>query len=266
VRYAPTLDEELANIARVTVDDVREFHARFVGASHGEIAVVGDFDPATIRPLIEELFGTWKSPAPYTRVANPYRPTTATEMRFETPDKANAIILGARTIRLRDLDPDFAALDVAERILGGSTESRLNERLRVKDGLSYGVGSFMQPGQIDDKGSLGFYAIFAPKELPRVRAAFDEELKRLLQDGVTESEVAAAKRAQLEERRTNRAQDGVITGALVAQSFLGRTFAESARTDAAIENVDVAQANAALRKYLVPGNLAWAFAGDFAKK
>jgi zinc protease len=266
VRYAPTLDEALANLARVTVDDVRRFHAGFVGASQGEIAVVGDFDPAAMRALIDELFGSWKSPAPYTRIAEPYRPTTATELRFETPDKANATLLGTRHIQLRDLDPDFAALAVAERILGGSTESRLSERLREKDGLSYSAGSFMQPGQIDDMGSLGFYAIFAPKELPRVRAAFDEELKRLLNEGFTEGEVAAAKRALLERRRTSRAQDNVITGALVAQSFLGRTFAESARTDAAIEKVDVNAANAALRKYLVPSNIAWALAGDFAKK
>ena len=70
----------------------------------------------------------------------------------------------------------------------------------------------------------------------------------------------------LEERRTNRAQDNVIAGALVRRRILGRTFAESARLDAAIEKVDVAAANAALRKYLVPGTIAWAFAGDFAKK
>ncbi len=58
----------------------------------------------------------------------------------------------------------------------------------------------------------------------------------------------------------------MIAGALVQQSFLGRTFAESARTDAAIEKVDLNAANAALRKYLVPNNVAWAFAGDFTKK
>ena len=136
----------------------------------------------------------------------------------------------------------------------------------MKDGLSYSAGSFMQPGQIDDMGSLGLYAIFAPQALPKVRTAFDQELNRVLKEGFTAAEVAAAKQALLEERRTNRAQDNVIAGALVAQSFLGRTFAESARTDAAIEKVDLNAANAALRKYLVPSNVAWAFAGDFTKK
>jgi zinc protease len=166
---------------------------------------------------------------------------------------------------LRDLDPDYAALLVADQILGSSSDSRLAMRLREKDGLSYAVGSFLQPGQIDDNGTLGMYAIFPPKELARVRSAFAEELGRALDKGFTDEEIAAARRALLEERRTNRAQDNVIAGSLVAQAYLGRTFAESARLDAEIEKVDAAAARAALRKHLDPSTLAWAFAGDFTK-
>ncbi len=266
VRYAATLDEDLAGIARVTVPDVAGFHARFVGASHGEVAIVGDFDPTEVRALLEQLFGSWRAAAPYARVPNPYRPTSRTEMRFDTPDKPNAIILGTTNAQVRDLDPDYAALAVAERILGGGPEARIPARLREKEGLSYSAGTFLQPGQIDDLGSLGVYAIFPPQELPRVRKAFDEELARAIETGFTAEEVANAKRAVLEERRTNRAQDGALVAALVSQAYLGRTFAESAKLDAAIEAVDVAAANAALRKHLARDRIAWAFAGDFAKK
>ena len=165
VRYAATLDEDLAGIARVKIDDVARFHARFVGASHGEVAIVGDFDAAEVRPLLEELFGGWKAAAPYARVPSPYRATTPAELRFETPDKPNAIIIGTINARVRDIDPDYAALAVAERILGGGPEARIPARLREKEGLSYSAGTFMQPGQIDDLGSLGVYAIFPPQAL-----------------------------------------------------------------------------------------------------
>jgi zinc protease len=266
VRYAATLDEDLAGIARVKVDDVAGFHARFVGASHGEVALVGDFDPAEVRPLLEELFGSWRAAAPYARVPNPYRPTTRAEMRFDTPDKPNAIILGTTNAQIRDVDPDFAALAVAERILGGGPEARVPARLREKEGLSYSAGTFLQPGQIDDLGSLGVYAIFPPQALGKVRTALDEELARALDAGFTAEEVAHAKRALLEERRTNRAQDGALVAALVGQAYLGRTFAESAKLDAAIEAVDVTAASAALRKHLARDRIAWAFAGDFAKQ
>ena len=196
---------------------------------------------------------------------DPYRPPTPASLRFEAADKANAIIIGDLDIRLRDLDPDYPAMLIADRILGGSTESRLSLRIREKEGLSYGVGSSVSAGQIDDRGRIGFYAIFPPRELPKVRAAFAEELARALKDGFTEQEVANAKRALLEERRNNRAQDGVVTGALAQQAYLGRTWAQSAKIDAALEAADVATVNAALRKHLAPDRIAWAYAGDFPK-
>jgi len=265
VRYAATLDEDLAGVTRASPEAIARFHERFVGADHGEVAIVGDFDPAEARALLEELFGAWKANAPFARVPTPFRPTPPAAMRFETPDKPNAIIIGATAAQIRDVDPEYAALAVAERILGGGPESRIPSRLREKEGLSYSVGTYLQPGQIDDMGSFGVYAIFPPQALAKVRTALDEEIARALASGFTADEVAAAKRAVLEERRANRAQDATLAAALVSQAYLGRTFAESAKLDAAIEAVDVVAANAALRKYLARDRIAWAFAGDFAK-
>jgi len=84
--------------------------------------------------------------------------------------------------------------------------------------------------------------------------------------GFEEREITAAKKALLEERRIARAQDDVLTGSLVQQEYLGRTWSESARIDAAIAAVTVESANAAVRKYVDPKGIAFAYAGDFAKK
>jgi zinc protease len=265
VRYQPTLDEELAALDAVKLDDIRRFHERFVGPSHGEIAIVGDFDPAEIRQVLEEQFGSWKSPSPYTRVPRPYRPTTPATLEAQTPDKANASVLGGIHVPVRDVGPDYPALLVANRILGGGTESRITDRLREKEGLSYGAGSFLRPGQIDDDGVLGFYAIFAPQGLAKVRAGFAGELARALKDGFTAKEVDEAKKAILEQRRTTRAQDSAVAAGLAQQAYLGRTWAETAKLDADIAKVDVGAANAALRKFLDPARVAWSYAGDFAK-
>jgi zinc protease len=57
----------------------------------------------------------------------------------------------------------------------------------------------------------------------------------------------------------------VLAGSLVSQEYLGRTWAESARLDAAIAAVTVESANAAMRKYVDPSAIGYAYAGDFAK-
>jgi zinc protease len=155
---------------------------------------------------------------------------------------------------------------VAERILGGATESRLFTVVRQQMGLSYGVGTFLDEGRLDDNSTLGLYAIYAPENLSKVKTAMADQVRLALDTGFTAEEVENAKRALLEERFATRAQDGAVAGSLVSQSYLGRTWAFSADIDRAIGAVGVEQANAALRKYLKPDGLATFVAGDFAKK
>jgi zinc protease len=266
VRYVPTLDEEIARLNSTDLAAVKAFHAQFYGASHAELAIVGDFDAAAVRSLARELFGDFASPTPYARVPQPLYATKSDPQTFETPDKANAAMFGRLSMPINDEAADYAALVIANRILGGDPDSRMFKRVRVRDGLSYAVGSVFQPASIDLNSTLLVYAIFAPQNLPKVRAATAEEIARARDEGFTEPEVAAAKKSLLEERRIARAQDDALAGALVAQAFLGRTWAEAAKIDAAIGAVSVQSANAALRKYVDPAGIGYAYAGDFAKK
>jgi zinc protease len=265
-RYVPTVDESIANNKAVTQDEVKRFHRDFYGASNAELSIVGDFDVDATRALIAQLFGDWKSPSPYTRVPDPFRPNQPAALRLVVPDKANAWMFGVERIPVNDLDPDYPALIVMSFILGESSSARVPERLRQKEGLSYGAATYFQPSQIDANSAIGSYAIFAPENLARVQAGFSEELNRAVKDGFTDAEIEAAKKGVLQERRLSRTDDGRIAGALTNQSFLGRTFATSGAVDDAIAKLTTAQVNAVLRKYLKPGEFAYAFAGDFDKK
>ena len=266
VRETPTFEEQAARLRAAKLDDLKAFHAKYYGASDAELAVVGDFDPAEVRALAEQLFGGWKSPSPYARVPDPYVAPRPAAETIETPDKPNAVLVGGTTLPMSDRSADYAAMLVAERILGGASESRMFEVIRTKLGLSYGVGTWLDEGRLDDNSTLGLYAIYAPQNLAKVRAAVDEQLRLALDKGFTAEEVDNAKRALLEERRTTRAQDSAVASSLAAQAYLGRTWAFSADIDRAIGAVGVEQANAALRKYLKPADLATFLVGDFAKK
>lgn len=266
VRYTPTIDEEIARVRATNLDAVKAFYAKFYGASHAEMAIVGDFDAATVRPLLEQLLGGFRSAAPYARVPHPFYPTKSAPMTFDTPDKANAAMFGRLSLRLNDQSADYAGLLVANRVLGGDTDSRIFQRVRVKGGFSYAVGTILEPASIDENSTFLLYAIFAPQNLDNVRNTMAEEIARALDGGLTKQEVDAAKKGLLEERRITRAQDDAVAGGLVAQEYLGRTWAESAKIDAEIAAVTPESATAALRKYVIPGDIAFAYAGDFRKK
>ena len=262
-RYIPTIDESIAWNNAVTVDGVKNFYKQFYGASDAELAIVGDFDPEAMKALVTELFGSWKSPSAYARVPDPYRAIKPAALRLLVPDKANAIFFGSEKWQINDTSPDYPALLVANFILGESPSSRIYERIRQKDGLSYGAGTFFQPNSFEANSGFGMYAIFAPQNLDKVRAGFAEEFERLLKDGFTDTEVKDAKAAVIQERKLGRSEDGSVAGALTSQSYLGRTYAVSAGVDAAIEKLTTADVNAAIRKHLKSADFTYAFAGDF---
>src|SRR4029077_20574861 len=73
VRHVRTIDEEIEDLNKVTLDDVRKFHQRFYGASQGELIVVGKFDVAAVERETAQLLGLWKSTSPYQRIVNSYK-------------------------------------------------------------------------------------------------------------------------------------------------------------------------------------------------
>jgi zinc protease len=115
-------------------------------------------------------------------------------------------------VNLRDDDPDYPALFVADYILGGGAgfESRLMTRIRQKEGLSYGVGSELAVGSEDRAGAWTAYAIAAPQNVAKVETAFREELARALKDGFTNAEVASAQTGIVSSRMQTRSQDAAL--------------------------------------------------------
>lgn len=265
VRYVPTIDEELRLLDTTRLDAVRDFYRRFAGGSHAELAIVGDFDVAAVRPLLQEQFGAWTSREPYARVLEPLVAKRPTEIRAETPDKAGAALSGELSLPVNDTSPDYPALMVANFILGDSPNSRLWERIRQREGLSYEVSSSLETSSFEPNTSLTLEATFAPENLLRLRTALNEEIERAIRDGFTDKEVAEAKRAILQERALGRTRDAGLANELARQAYLGRTFAFPAALDAAIAGLGTDAVNAALRKYVQPGAFVDVFAGDFAK-
>ncbi len=266
-RYAGSLDEQIADVRGVTLDQVKAFHKDFYGASKGEIAVVGDFDPKAVSALVSELFGNWKSPKGYTRVPTKYADIPAVNQKFETPDKANAFFVARTNLPLGDSNPDYAAMEVANSILGGGfLNSRLASRIRGKDGLSYGVGSQMQISSRDPQGVLLAFAIYAPQNLEKLEIAFNEEIAKVVNEGFTEAEVNEAVKGMVLAAKRQRASDANVAGALTDYLDLDRTFNWDQEYESKLESLTVEQVNAAIKKYLIPGKISIFKAGDFAKK
>lgn len=266
VRYVSTPDEDIAEVKAATLEDAKKFYADFYGASNGEMAVTGDFDPREVEKMVEDLFGSWKSPQPFARLVSVYKDIPPINQSLETPDKANAVFIAGMPLNLRDDDPDYPALILANYILGGGQlNSRLANRIRQKEGLSYSIGSGLNASALDKSGSFAAQAIYAPQNAAKLEAAFKEEIERALKEGFTAEEIEAAKKGILQAREVSRAQDAELVRKLSSYLFLNRTLVWDAEVDKKILALTPEEVVAAMRRHIDPSKLTIIKAGDFAK-
>ncbi|MFM7855963.1 MAG: M16 family metallopeptidase, partial [Flammeovirgaceae bacterium] len=227
---------------------------------------VGDFDETAVKSLVTELFASWKSRTPYQRLVTQYNPVPAINESIETPDKANAFFLAGLNMEIRDDNPDYPALVLGNYMLGGGfLNSRLATRIRQKEGLSYGVGSQFFAGSLDNVGTFSAYAIYAPENVTKLEVAFKEEIQKVITEGFTAEEVAAAKSGWTQGQSVTRAQDNSLANTLNNYQFINRTMKWVENYEKLVNALTVEQVNAAIKKYLKPELLSIVKAGDFAK-
>ncbi len=263
VRYAYSFDETMENTRALTVEKLREFHARFYGAQSAQGALVGDFDGAKASQALASALGDWKSQASVTRVPNPLVPVAPKRLVFKTPDKQNAFMQVEQAFAVSDNDADYVPLMLGNYLLGQGGTSRLWMRIREKGGLSYDVRSGIDWNHHEANSAWKATAIFAPLNRDKVETAFKEEVARALKDGFDAKELSEAKQSLLSLRRLSRAQDANLAGALATNLYLNRTFAISQKVDEQIAALTLEQVNAALRKHLKPESFVYGFGGDF---
>jgi len=266
-REVKTPEETIAQLKAAKREQVQAFHKNFYGADHATFAAVGDFDAQEIQALVIRLFGDWKSAQPYARIPDRMKEVKPLDEKIQTPGKANAFFYTLYPIAMQDTDPEFAAFTVSNWLLGGgSLKSRLADRVRKTDGLSYGVGSAFQASSREPAARWLGYAIYNPANLGKLEAAFREVLAQTSSGGFGKEELEDGRRAWLQAREVQRTQDGPLAAKLSSYLDLGRTMAFDAELENKVRALSVDQVNAAFRKYLDPAKINVVKAGDFTAK
>ncbi|MEZ6091988.1 MAG: insulinase family protein [Pirellulaceae bacterium] len=208
----------------------------------------------------------WSSDIPYQRIDRPAHPDLPGQVdTIVTPDKANAVYYAGQQYDMSDTDPDYAAMVIGNYILGagGRLSSRLGDRVRQQEGLSYGIRSGFSVSTKDNRGEFTIFAITNPDNKDKLMKVIREEIDRLLADGITEDELAKAKEGYLQREAVRRSDDSYIVSQLVLNMFTDRTMQFTEQQEKEIANLTIDQVNAALRKYIDPERLIVSVAGDF---
>ncbi|MEQ9125125.1 MAG: pitrilysin family protein, partial [Alphaproteobacteria bacterium] len=182
-------------IERLNFEDALEFYKRWYMPNNAIVVIAGDVTPDRALALARETYGRVPAGELPERVVDhepeqtAARRVTMTDARVRQPNWRRLYVAPAYD----GADTTAYALDVLSEILGGET-GRLYKALAVesKEALT---ATFWYDGDGRDYGSAGLFGLpAAGVDLQTLEAAFDREIEKLLKDGVTEAEVADAKR------------------------------------------------------------------------
>jgi zinc protease len=265
--YVSSFEELIEDLRDIRLEDVRELHSRFYGTQDALGAVVGDFDPRAVNKQMVVLLGDFRAPERYVRVADPFSPGRPQDLTLTIADKPMAFLGMGLDFALRDDHPDYAAMRLADNLLGGGfLSSRVPQRLRERDGFSYGAGTVLHVSGHDANAALFGYAIYGAANLAKVEQGMREELTRAVDAGFTAEELRLGREGLLREREQLRADDEELVDVLREQLDLGRTMAFEQQLDERLRRLTAAEVGAALRKYVDPRKLSVLRVGDFKQR
>ena len=263
-RYAATYDEMTELTKKLSLDEIKKFYADFYNSSNATVGVVGEFNEEMVLSELNSILGNWSSSLKYEHAADSYSKASATSEKILTPDKKNAMMAARENLILQDNNADYPALIMGNYMLGGGfLNSRLATRIRQKEGLSYGVGSWLRSSALDPSGEFGSYAIYNPENSSKLITAYKEEINKMLADGFTEAELKDAKSGFTQSRSKSRSEDSYLANRLSDYLFLNRTFNFDDTQENQVNALTAAQVNAAMKKWINPADITIVQAGDF---
>ena len=191
-RYGTSANGLPAALEAFTVADLQSFYRAHYRPDNATILVVGDVTLATVMPMLEKQFGSWKAEGLAALVAEVPTAPQLTARQIYIVDKPEAPQSQIRIgwVGVARSTSDYAALEVLNTILGGSFTSRLNQNLREKNGYSYGASS-----TFDMRLSAGPFLTAAGVQTDKTGPAIAEFFNELdaIVKPIPEDELAKAK-------------------------------------------------------------------------
>jgi zinc protease len=253
-----------ASVKAMTRTSLEQFVNTWVKPNNSTLLIVGDTTMAEIQPKLEKLFAGWKSaPVPKKNLATVSHLDKTTIYLIDKPGAVQSMILAGHIAPPR-ANPNEAAIDVMNTILGGAFTSRLNMNLREDKHWAYGAQTLL----IGAKGQRTFLT-YAPVQSDKTKESLqeiDKELRAIIKDRpVTDEEITKTKLNLTLSLAGDRETKAAVLGDLAEITRYGLpedNFTTYAQRINALERKDI---SAAAEIVLRPSKMVYVVVGDKAQ-
>ncbi|WP_022834337.1 M16 family metallopeptidase [Salisaeta longa] len=259
--YNAPLEEQVAALQDLTVEDVQQYHAAHVGATDFALAVVGDLDRSHVEGAVRAAFGDWAPHDATPSHATAADPEPAGRAVYAMPDRDSIDVRMGHALPLRRDSDDYVALYVGNYILGGNFSARLMAHVRDEKGLTYGIGSGLQGITTRYSGHWRISVALSQEACAPGIAATRNEIRRFVDEGATAEELDAKKTTITGSyvvglSTTRRLAHAILTN---AERGFPMTYLDRFPDDVRALSLD--DVNSAVRRYLRPDDLHITLAG-----
>ncbi|MFB2838138.1 M16 family metallopeptidase [Floridanema evergladense] len=256
--YAFPTTKSLRSITRA---EIMQFYKQHYRPDTMILVLMGDFDSAKARSLIQQQFGKWKATGNPPEVTFPDVPMPAKTVQLNpvVPGKSQSItFMGYRAINRKD--PRYYTAIVFNHILGGDAfASRLGEEIRDRLGLTYGIYSSFNAGQ--QPGLFLINMQTAPEDANKAITSTLNLLQEVHTQGVTKAEVENAKNSISRSYAVELADPDNLSGAILMNRVYGLDISEIHNFPQQIQAVTTEEVNKVAKELLRPDNLIIVTAG-----
>ncbi len=245
-----------ATIKSLKREDLAKFYQTYYRPDSTILTLMGDFDPATVRTLLEEKLGKWQATGKAPKFQFPKVPNLAAtnEKQTSLAGKTQAVtIIGHPSISRSD--PQYYPAILLNQVLGGDTlSSRLGTEIRDRLGLTYGIYSYFQAGR-PPQGAFIIQMQTSGKDTAKAIAATVGLLKDVRDQGITQAEFDVAKKSLINNFSTEFADPDNIASSLLSDEIYGLPVGDFYKFPQRIQSVTFEQVNRAAKELLQPDNL-----------
>jgi zinc protease len=256
--YGSDYDGTVETVSSLTADDLAEAHANALTLDRVHVGVTGDISAEELGTLLDDLLGDLPAtggsqvgPAEYSLEGG------KTVVDFPSPQ--SVVLFGHEGIAFEDPDY-FPAVILNHALGGGGFSSRLMEEVRVRRGLTYGIGTSLVPRDHATQW-LGQFSASNDKVAEAVEIVRDE-WARMAAEGLDQQELETAKTYITGAYPLRFDGNANIAGILVGMQSIGLPIDYIATRNDRVEAVTVADVKQAATRLLDPDALHFVVVGQ----
>lgn len=247
--YELNVEEELANIQKATLDEVKSFHKKYFGPASMHLVIVGDTEGANLIGALKKSFKNWNGGVSESLKSEVMNKTAGKSEVITIAEKPSAELLIGQYTGLKRTDADYLPFYIGNYTLGAGFAGRLMQTVRDNDGLTYSIGSNL--AGINTTGGYWYInASFNPALFQKGLDATMVQVDKWVKEGISKEELENKKTNLIGSFKVGMATTGGTAGTILNFLELGfePSYIEQFPKD--IEKVTLQQVNDAIKKYI----------------